>query len=285
MTDDLPTISLVTPSFNQAEYIEETLSSVVSQAYPGLEYVVIDAASTDGSQAVIERYADGIATWVSEPDKGHTDGLNKGFSRAHGDVMGWINSSDILLPWALRTIGEVFRDLPEVQWITGLSTLLGLTGGPRAVYATEWNRYDFLAGNYRWLQQESVFWRRGLWERAGGRIDPSVEYACDFSLWLRFMELAPLHHVQVPLGAFRRHEDRRGTARAGAYERETRRLWTAWAAAAPVAERRRARLAGAVGGRGGRVWRAALSAGGCAPWYRHPRIEFDFDANRWTVTR
>jgi glycosyltransferase involved in cell wall biosynthesis len=285
MTDDLPTISLVTPSFNQAEYIEETLRSVITQTYPKLEYVVIDAASTDGSADIIERHADGIATWVSEPDKGHTDGLNKGFRRTHGEVMGWINSSDILLPWALRTVAEVFRDVPEAQWITGLSTLLGPTGGPRAVYATEWNRYDFLAGNYRWLQQESVFWRRGLWEPAGGGIDPSVEYACDFSLWLRFMELAPLYHVQVPLGAFRRHEERRGTARAGAYERETRRLWTAWAADAPSAERRRARLVGAVGGRGGRLWRAALSASRCVPWYRHPRIEFDFDESRWRVTR
>lgn len=283
MSVELPRISVVTPSFEQARYLEETMASVLDQGYPALEYVVIDAGSRDGSVDIIRGREAELAYWVSEPDHGHTDGLNKGFARTTGELMGWVNSSDVQLPWTLRTVAEVFRDVPQAQWVMGLQTVLGEEGGPRAVYDTRWNRYDFLGGRYQWLQQESVFWRRELWERAGGRIDPGARYICDFALWLRFMDLAPLYHVGTPLGGFRRHDERRGTAGEGAYAAEARRLWAAWSAGAAPRERRRARLAAALPGRPGELWRAALAASPLTPWYRHPRIVYDFAAGRWVV--
>lgn len=282
MSSGLPTISLVTPSFDQAEYLEATLASVLDQEYPRLEYVVIDGGSSDGSVSIVERCEDRLAFWVSEPDNGHTDGLNKGFAHTSGEIMGWINSSDLHLPWTLRTVAEVFRDVSQAEWIMGRQTVAAADGVPKAVFASAWNRYDFLGGRYRWLQQESVFWRRSLWERAGGRIDPSARYACDFALWLRFMDLAPLYHVPVPLGLYRQHEVRRGTG-GGAYADETRRLWEDWRAAAPARERRRGRLVASVPGRAGDLWREALARSPLAPWYRHPHVVYDAARERWVV--
>jgi glycosyltransferase involved in cell wall biosynthesis len=278
----LPVISIVTPSFNQAEYLRATMASVLDQGYERLEYVVVDAASTDGSAGIVAEQSARLAWWVSEPDAGHTDGLNKGFAHTGGEVMGWVNSSDLQLPWTLRTVGEVFRDLPEVQWVVGLQTWAGPDGVPRESWPTRWNRYDFIGGHYAWLQQESVFWRRSLWERAGGRIDPAVRYACDFSLWLRFMDLAPLYHLPLPLGVYRAHEVRRGTD-GGAYGRETRELWEAWVAAKSAAERRRGRIATLLRGRPGELWCETLDRLPLAPWYRHPRLESDAAGGVWRV--
>ena len=278
----MPTISVVTPSFNQAEHLEDTLRSVLGQEYPELEYVVIDGGSTDGSVETIRRYASRLAFSASGPDAGHADGINKGFARTSGEIMAWINSSDVYYPWTLRTVAEVFRDVPEAEWIMGMPTLVGTGGEPKYVYASAWSVYDFLAGNYRWLQQESVFWRRGLWERAGGRLDLDVRYACDFALWLRFMELAPLYHVQTVLAGFRHHENRRGTID-GAYAQEARTAWLRWVQAAPPRERRRGRLVNAFPGRLGRVWRRTLDGVPVARWYGHRRIEYDFEAHRWVV--
>jgi hypothetical protein len=282
---DLPVISIVTPSFNQVAYLEATLASVLGQEYPELDYVVVDAGSADGSAAAIERVADRLAWWCSEPDEGHTDGLNKGFSHTTGEIMGWVNSSDLQLPWTLRTVAEIFRDVPEVQWLMGLQTVMADDGMPKGVFDSRWNRYDFLGGRYRWLQQESVFWRRSLWDSAGGRIDPAARYACDYALWLRFMDLAPLYHVPVPLGAYRQHDERRGTADGGAYGTETREMWERWRAAAPAHERRRGRLAGALGGRAGDLWREALARLPLAPWYRHPQVRYDAPESSWKVAR
>jgi glycosyltransferase involved in cell wall biosynthesis len=284
VTSRLPVISIVTPSFNQVAYLQATLASVLDQEYPELDYVVVDAGSTDGSREAVERVADRLAWWCSEPDDGHIDGLNKGFHHTRGEIMGWVNSSDVQLPWTLRTVAGVFRDVPEAQWIIGMQTVLADDGLPTGVFDARWNRYDFLGGRYRWMQQESVFWRRPLWEAAGGRIDPAVRYACDFDLWLKFMDLAPLYHVPVPLGAYRQHGERRGTADGGAYGAETRAMWERWAAAKPARERRRGRLAAAPGGRIGDLWRETLDRLPLAPWYRRHRVEFDERAGKW-VTR
>jgi len=282
VSESLPTISVVTPSFNQEEYVEGTLRSVLDQEYPELEYVVIDGGSTDGSVETIRRYASRLAYSVSEPDAGHADGINKGFAHTSGEIMAWINSSDVYYPWTLQTVAEVFRDVPEALWIMGVPSLVGSHGEPKAVYADARNVYDFLAGDYRWLQQESIFWRRSLWERAGGRLDCDVRYACDFALWLRFMQLAPLYHIQTLLAGFRHHPDRRGTVD-GAYEMEARAAWLRWAQAAPRRERIRSCVVSAVPGRPGRVWRKTLDALPMVRWYRHLRIEYDFEAHRWMV--
>lgn len=215
-----PSISIVTPNYNTADYIERTLQSVVEQDYPNLEYVVVDGNSTDGSQDIISKYHDRLSGYVSESDEGHSDALNKGFAMTSGDIMGWINSDDILLPGALNAIGELFAKYPEVEWITGQPTVIDDDGTWKLHNLRKWSRVRFLNGNYRWVQQESTFWRRSLWERAGGQLNPDVELAVDFELWTRFFREAELYTYQLPLGCFRYREGQRSKAFREAYEAE-----------------------------------------------------------------
>ena len=115
-----PRISIVTPSFNQGQFLEQTIRSVLSQGYPNLEYIIIDGGSTDGSVEIIKRYEKQIFFWCSEKDKGHYDAINKGFSRSTGDILAWINSDDIYFPWTLMTVATMMSSVPEVQWLSSL---------------------------------------------------------------------------------------------------------------------------------------------------------------------
>jgi glycosyltransferase involved in cell wall biosynthesis len=210
-----PRISIVTPSFNQAAYLETTLKSVLDQDYPNLEYIVVDGGSTDGSVAIIQKYAGRLAHWVSEPDGGHMDAINKGFGRSTGEIMGWINSDDTLCPWALKTVARIFQDLPQVRWLTTRTQLRWNAAGeavaaPRAPgFARTWFYRGWHLGNQPgfigYIQQESTFWRRELWEAAGGRVDTGLNMAGDFELWARFFEHADVATTEVPLAGFRQH--------------------------------------------------------------------------------
>lgn len=219
--DRLPTISLVTPNYNSVEFIDETMRSVLQQEYPKLQYVVVDAVSTDGSQAVIEKYRSQLHGYTCEKDNGHSDALNKGFAMTNGEIMGWINSDDVLLPDSLAAIAEVFAKHPEVQWITGRPTTMGGGEGPFKLHPLwKWSRPRFMYGNYRWIQQESTFWRRSLWEKAGGKLDVNTKLACDLELWTRFFRHAELHSFDHPLGVFRVRPGQRSAVAYNAYEAE-----------------------------------------------------------------
>jgi hypothetical protein len=196
-------ISIVTPCFNHAPFVEQTLRSVLDQAYPQLEYIVIDGGSTDGSREIIERYSSQLAYWVSEEDRGHAHALNKGFAHTTGEIMAWLNSDDLYLPWTLRTVAEIFAKFPDVHWITGVNAWWDDQGRMTSARENLKNKYDFLLGRYAWIQQESTFWRRSLWEAVGGRLDESYRYMVDGELWTRFFTRAPLHHVGCVLGGFR----------------------------------------------------------------------------------
>jgi glycosyltransferase involved in cell wall biosynthesis len=213
--DGPQTIALVTPNFNTSAYLAQTLESVLCQHYPALEYVVVDGGSTDGSIEIVERSADRLHAAIIEPDRGHADALNKGFARTSGGIMGWINSDDLLHRNALATVDAVFAAFPQVDWITGIPTtaLGGGTEGAVTEFKVKGGRAftygDFLAGDFRWLQQESTFWRRSLWERAGGSLDTGFRLAVDFELWMRFFRHARLYTVEALIGAFRRREGQR----------------------------------------------------------------------------
>jgi glycosyltransferase involved in cell wall biosynthesis len=207
-------ISIITPSFNQNRFLEQSMRSVLGQEIEDLEYLVIDGGSTDGSVETIKKEAARLAFWRSRPDRGYADALNEGFGRATGEVMGWLNSDDMLTPWALRTVESIFCELPEVEWITTLYPLVMNEEG-MVIAARQGEGYNARAF-YRGrnvplsprfytsvIQQESTFWRRSLWERAGARMDDSLRMAGDFELWARFFELAELHAIGVPLGCFR----------------------------------------------------------------------------------
>lgn len=213
MTPPLPVISLVTPSFNQARYLGAALDSVLAQNYPALDYAVVDGGSADGSRELIAARAGRLAWWCSEPDGGMYAALNKGFARATGEIMGWLNSDDLLLPGALRAVGEIFSRFPDVHWLSSLAgstwTLEGhclgtftLPGFSRAAFLDG----DYLPGgvrHYGWIPQESTFWRRSLWEKAGGQLGASLKLAGDFELWARFYEHAELVGTPAPLAGFR----------------------------------------------------------------------------------
>ena len=203
-----PKISIITPSYNQEKFIAQTIESVVNQHYPNLEYIVIDGKSTDNSLDIIKKYDDKISYWVSEPDKGHGNALNKGFAKSSGEIMAWINSDDLYMPWTLKTVAEVFTAFPEVDWIVGISSFIR-NGGIFNVDRIYKNIYDYLIGDFQWIQQESVFWRRSLWEKAGGHINEDMKLMVDGELWCRFFRHAKLHQVNTILAGYRAHENNR----------------------------------------------------------------------------
>jgi hypothetical protein len=206
-----PKISLVTPVRNSAHYLEATIRSVLSQAYPNLEYVIVDGGSTDGSLAIISKYESQLHAWISEPDRGMYDAVNKGFAHSSGELMGWISATDMLHAGSLFVVGSVFRTFPEVEWITGRPTGFSDEGmAAEVLKLRRWSRMPFLAGANRYIQQESTFWHRSLWERAGGRVDDSRRNASDFELWIRFFRHAKLYSVDALIGGFRSHPDSLG---------------------------------------------------------------------------
>ena len=216
MTERRPTISIVTPSFNQAQFLEEAMQSVLEQTYPNVEYVVIDGGSSDGSAEIIRQYERRLAYWVSEPDGGQYDAINKGFARTTGEIMAWLNSDDKYMPWTLSVVADIFSSFPEVEWLTSVHPVQWNSHGQAVAvdFTGALSRHSFLQGNNfpvkgsfgrRWIQQESTFWRRSLWERAGGRLDQFLTMAADFELWARFYEHADLFGVQALLGGFRSH--------------------------------------------------------------------------------
>lgn len=217
---DWPKISLITPVRNSAKYLEQTILSVLAQNYPHLEYIIVDGGSTDGTLEIIRKYEHRLAGWLSEPDQGMYDALNKGFARSSGQVLGWLNASDLLHVNGLFVVGGVFAALPQVEWITGHPTKFNGDGVAIEVMPLpRWSQRRFLAGANQYIQQESTFWRRSLWEQAGGCVDAKLRAVGDFELWARFFRYAKLYTVDALIGGYRLHEDGLGSGDMAAYDR------------------------------------------------------------------
>ena len=206
--DRLPTISVVTASYNQGRFIEATIRSVLEQNYPRLEYLIIDGGSTDESVDMIRRYEDRIDYWVSEPDQGQTHAINKGFERSSGEIMCWINSDDMLCPDALFQVART--------WIeTGFDALTGHTQFIQEDGSPEGRRYravipdlnDLLALSGAAIPpQQSTFWTRGLWELCGP-LKNEYYYIMDWELWMRFRASGVKWlKIDTDLALFRHHE-------------------------------------------------------------------------------
>lgn len=192
---NLPKISVITPSYNQGNYLEKTILSVLEQNYPNLEYIIIDGGSTDNSINIIRRYEKQLAYWISEPDEGQTDALNKGFEKATGDILCWLCADDLYEPWTLLEVAYFFQSNPAAQVIYG-DALWITTDDQMIRYQKEvsFNRFILLYG-HNFIPQPSTFWRRDLHEKVG-KLDENFDVMMDADLWLRFSEFTPLYHTR-----------------------------------------------------------------------------------------
>ena len=204
-----PKISIVTPSFNQGEFLEATIKSVLLQGYPNLEYIIIDGGSSDSSKEIIQKYEKYLSFWVSEKDNGMYHAINKGFLRATGEILAWINSSDMLCPWAFWVVAQIFYQNPDIEWLSSLFPIRWAANGMivNCQSSKGFNKDLFYLERCH-MQQESIFWRKELWNRTGAGIDERFSYAGDVELWARFFEQAELYGVNVPLGGSRYHKNK-----------------------------------------------------------------------------
>ena len=190
----LPLVSIITPSFNQAAYLEETIKSVISQDYPNIEYIVIDGGSTDGSVDVIKKYQGRIAFWVSEQDKGQTDAINKGFAKATGDILAWINSDDTYNPKAVGEAVKFLMENPDVAMVYADCDFINERGEVIGKFASRQTDYQKLRRGYAHIPQQTMFFRAKYWKELGP-LDPSFYFAMDYDLWVRIAKHAPIRYL------------------------------------------------------------------------------------------
>ncbi len=236
-------VSIVTPIYNASGTLRQAIDSVVQGPHAGIltaspydfvDYHIVDGGSTDGSIEIIRASSSLLSSWTSEPDRGMYHGLNKGFQRCRGEVMGWLNSDDYLLPGALQTVVEIFQAFPSIQWITSLTQLAADCEGRICIVkqlpgicSQAIRDGAFLPGivrnAYGHIQQESTFWRRSLWEACGGSVSEQHGLAGDYELWQRFAQVAEPVGLTVPLGVFRL---RAGQASSGKrYLQDIKNVW------------------------------------------------------------
>jgi glycosyltransferase involved in cell wall biosynthesis len=211
----LSKISVITPSFNQAQFIRATIDSVLSQDYPALEYLVVDGGSTDGTLKILKSYGARLE-WVSEPDHGQSDAINKGLKLATGDILCYLNSDDVLAPGALKLVGEYFASHPDCDWVTGDCNVIGVHG--EILVSHNW-----LIRTYKrillklyspftlrvvdnMLPQPSTFWSRRAYKQVG-EFNVKYHYVMDYDYWLRLSKYYRPHDLGVVLASFRAQPD------------------------------------------------------------------------------
>jgi glycosyltransferase involved in cell wall biosynthesis len=199
-----PLVSIVTPSYNQARYLESTIRSVLEQDYPNLEYIIVDGGSTDSSVDIIRRYSDRLAWWVSEKDRGQTDAINKGFVHARGEILAWLNSDDTYQPGAVAEAVGLLRDRPEVGLVYGDANFIDENGCVIGCFPAAQTNYRRLRRGYVHIPQQASFWRADLWRKVGP-LDPSFYFAMDYDLWVRLAAQAPMQYVPRLWANFRLH--------------------------------------------------------------------------------
>ena len=202
--NDQPLVSIVTPSFNQARYIEATIQSVLSQDYARIEYLIVDGGSTDGTVEIIKKYAGRLAWWVSEKDQGQTDAINKGFGRAGGRILAWLNSDDTYEPGAVSAAVKYLSDHPDVGMVYGDCNFIDEDGRVIGKFGSAQTDYRLLRRGYVHIPQQTMFFRAEWWKQVGP-LDPSFYFAMDYDLWTRLAARTELRYVPQTWANFRLH--------------------------------------------------------------------------------
>lgn len=205
-----PKISIITPSYNQGEFLERTILSVIEQNYPNLEYIIIDGGSTDGSVDIIQKYADKLAYWISEKDNGQTHAINKGFKKATGEIVAWLNSDDEFCEGALMAVASVFMEHDEVDFVFGNQYSINSNG--KIIRDNRHTRFSFAA---LWavgmvLSQPSCFWKCDFFSKFG-YLDETMEFCMDYEFFLRIGNHVKAKHVNQYLSKFRWHESQKSS--------------------------------------------------------------------------
>ena len=215
----LPSISVITPSYNQGQFIRQTVESVLSQNYPRLQYIVVDALSTDTTLAVLTPYQQQL-TLIAERDNGQTDAINKGLRRATGDIVCWLNSDDYFLPDTLEKVGNFFAEHPDALWLTGDCRIVNETGQPIQEPIRQYKRFlrsltpAAYVGVTNAICQPATFWRRSAHDQLG-YLNESLRYTMDYDWWLRLLTIQPPAVSRDVFTAFRIHGASKGGSEFG----------------------------------------------------------------------
>jgi glycosyltransferase involved in cell wall biosynthesis len=199
-----PLVTIVTPSFNQAPYLEETIQSVFNQTYPNIEYIIMDGGSTDGSAEIIKRHQKKLAYWVSGKDRGQTDAINKGFAKANGDILAWINSDDTLQPNAVEEAVQFLQDNLDTGLVYGDTNYIDEKGSVIGRFPAAQTDLERLRRGYVHIPQQASFFRKSIWDQVGP-LDPEFFFAMDYDLWVRIAQKAEIRYLPRLWANFRLH--------------------------------------------------------------------------------
>jgi glycosyltransferase involved in cell wall biosynthesis len=228
---DLPKITIVTPSYNQAEFIEETIRSVLDQDYPNLEYIIMDGGSTDGSVEIIKRYENRLAHWESHSDDGQADAVHRGFERSTGEILGYLNSDDLLLPGSLENVGRFFFANPKEEWVAGGTLPIGPNceysydriGNPNCIPGSRVSFRQLLFWGMSSCQPAS-FWRRDTFFAAGG-FNRSLQFCFDYDMFFRLSQRRRSGRIEEILACFRQHPNSKTNTISNIMDDENEILW------------------------------------------------------------
>jgi glycosyltransferase involved in cell wall biosynthesis len=215
-------ISIITPSFNQAEFLEDTIQSVLGQKYSDLEYLIVDGGSTDGSVEIIQKYADRLTWWISEPDGGQAEAINKGFTKATGEIVAWLNSDDLYAPGAIKEATAFLSENPQIGLVYGNAVSFDQEGVPLNDLKFEsWGLKELVAFNI--ICQPAVFFRRDVLEKAG-YLNESYHLLLDHEFWLRMARKTRIQHIEREWAFARHHPDAKNVSRANEFSDEVIRI-------------------------------------------------------------
>ncbi len=206
MKTNRPLVTIVTPSFNQDQYLEATILSVLNQSYPNIEYIIIDGGSADGSLSIIRKYTNKLAAWKSEKDCGQTDAINKGFALARGEILAWINSDDTYQPNAVAEAVQFLSGNTQVGMVYGDAYYIDADGHIIGKFPAAQTSLVKLRRGYVHIPQQASFFRKSIWDQVGP-LDTDFYFAMDYDLWVRITSQAPIQYVPSVWANFRLHAD------------------------------------------------------------------------------